>query len=411
MWRVGQAENALPRYFGLSPGVLPGVRARLAGGDKDLRPAMKALLDDAEEAAKLSPPSVMQKTKAPPSGDRHDYFSLAPYYWPDPARSNGLPYARHDGKVNPDSRGPASDRARLRLMGDSVETLALAYYFTGNEAYAGQAARFLRAWFLDPATRMNPNLNYAQGVPGLNDGRGAGIIEGQAIAQAADAVGLLSGSKAWLPADDAALCAWLSRYLDWLLTSPNGRHEASARNNHGTFYDAQTIRLGLILGERDLATSTAEAAKQKRIAVQITPEGRQPLELARTTSLSYSRVNLEALFLLATVAQHTGVDLWHYTTADGRSLRKALDFLLPYADVPAKQWPYQQIKDHNPIEFAPILRQAALVYDEPKYEAQLRRLPGVSNKRLQLLFPKPAGTNRRGNEAEQRHDSESAQPR
>ncbi len=389
IWRVGQAESAQPQYFGASPGVLAGVRARAAGGDKDLQPALKALIEEAEEAAKVAPPSVMRKTKTPPSGDLHDYFSLAPYFWPDPARSNGLPYVRHDGRVNPESRGPASDRGRMRLMANTVETLALAYYFTGNEAYARQAARLLRAWFLEPTTRMNPNLNYAQGVPGLNDGRGAGIIEGRAIADAADAAGLLSGSKAWSRADDAALRAWLSRYLDWLLTSPNGLSEADARNNHGTFYDAQVMRLGLILGRTELARRFADAAKQKRIATQITPDGKQPLELERTASLSYSRLNLEALFLLATLAEHAGVDLWHYTTSDGRSLRKALDFLLPYADIPPRKWPYEQIKKDDTAEFAAILRQAALAYDEPKYEAQLRKLPGVSSKRLQLLFPKP----------------------
>ena len=389
IWRLGQAESAPPQYFGASPGVLAGVRARIVEGSKGLQPALKMLIEEAEEAAKGAPPSVMEKPKTPPSGDLHDYFSLAPYFWPDPARSNGLPYVRHDGKVNPETRGPVSDRARLRLMADTVETLALAYYFTGREAYARNAARFLRAWFLEPATRMNPNLNYAQGVPGRNEGRGAGIIEGQPIAEAADAAGLLSGSKAWSGADDAALRAWLSKYLDWLLTSPNGTQEAAARNNHGTYYDVQTMRLGLVLGKREMATRIAEAAKQKRIAMQITPEGQQPRELERTASLSYSRINLEALFLLATLAEHVGVDLWHYTTGDGRSLRKALDFLLPFADIPPKQWPYEQIKKDDPAEFAAVLRQAARAYADPRYEAQLMKLPGVSSKRLQLVFPKP----------------------
>jgi hypothetical protein len=375
------------QYFGARPGALEQARARVAAGDKALQPALKALTDEADEALQLAPPSVMQKTMTPPSGDMHDYLSIAPYFWPDPARSNGLPYVRHDGRVNPESRGAASDHGRLYGMANSVETLALAYYFTGKEAYAQHAAKLLHVWFLDPATRMNPNLNYAQGVPGLTQGRGTGIIEGRAIAEAADAAGLLAGSPAWPLADQAALKAWLSTYLDWLLTSKNGQHEANAHNNHGTFYDVQAMRLALVLGKMDLAKGIAEAARQKRIAVQIEPNGEQPLELARTASLSYSRLNLEALFLLATLAQHAGVDLWHYETADGRSLRKALDFLLPYADSPPRPWPHEQIKHYDPSEFAPVLRQAALVYAEPKYEALLNKLPGVSRKRLQLLYP------------------------
>jgi hypothetical protein len=390
--RAGQAQEPSPNYFGVSPGALTKARAGLVPGDKALLPALKTLTDDADDALRLAPPSVIQKSKTPPSGDIHDYLSVAPYFWPDPARSNGLPYIRHDGKVNPESRGSASDHGRVGLMANSVETLALAYYFTGKDAYAQQAAKLLRAWFLEPPTRMNPNLKYAQGVPGVNEGRGTGIIEGRGLAQAADAARLLAGSKAWPRGDDEALKAWLGTYLNWLLTSTNGAHEAAARNNHGTFYDVQAMRLALILGKRDLAKQIAEAAKQKRIAVQIKPDGQQPLELERTASLSYSRLNLEAQFLLATLAEHVGVDLWHYETPDGRSLRKALDYLLPYADTPPRPWPFEQIKHYDHTEFAPILRQAALAYGEPKYEEILAKMPSASSKRLQLLFPNPPST-------------------
>jgi hypothetical protein len=369
--------------------VLAKVRARLTAGDTSLQPALKALTDDADEALQQVPPSVLQKTKAPPSGDKHDYLSIAPYFWPDPASSNGLPYIRHDGKVNPESRGPASDRGRIGRMASTVETLALAYYFTGKEAYAQQAAKFLRVWFLDPATRINPNLNYAQGVLGVNDGRGTGIIEGRTIAEAADAAQLLTGSVAWPAADDEALKSWLTTYLDWLLTSKNGREEAAARNNHGTLYDVQAMRLALVLGKADAAKTIAEAAKQKRIAVQIKPDGKQPLELARTAALGYSRLNLEALFQLATVAEHVGVDLWHFETPDGRSMRKALEFLLPYIQTPPRPWPYQQIKSFDRASFAPILRQAALAYNEPKCEVLLGSLKDASRERLQLLYPQP----------------------
>jgi hypothetical protein len=128
-----------------------------------------------------------------------------------------------------------------------------------------------------------------------------------------------------------------------------------------------------------------QAARQKRIAVQIEPDGRQPLELARTASFGYSRFNLEALFALATLAEHVGVDLWYYKTADGRTLRQALDFLLPFVENPQKMWPYEQIRRSEPAGFAPLLRQAALVYHEPRYEKAFQQLDKVANRRFELF--------------------------
>ena len=386
--RLMQAGEALPHYFGVNPASLAHVKARLQAGDKSFQPALRKLEADAKDALRTKPPSVMQKTKTPPSGDKHDYLSVAPYYWPDPRKTNGLPYLRHDGKVNPESREESSDHGRVRVMAETVETLALAYYFTGKEAYAAAAARCLRVWFLDPATRMSPNLNYAQGIPGVNTGRGTGIIEGRNLAAAADAAGLLAGSAAWTRKDHEALHAWLGTYLDWLLTSKNGQDEANARNNHGTLYDVQAIRLALVLGRTEVARRIAEAAAKKRIAVQIEPDGKQPLELERTASFSYSRFNLEALFALATLSEPVGVDLWHCPFSDGRyALRAALDFLLPYVADRSKKWPYEQIKQFDGTDFAPLLRQAAVVFKEPRYEETLARFPDVAQDRLQLLYP------------------------
>ena len=381
------AENSSLNYFGAPPGTLARVKARVKAGDKTLTPALDALIADADRALLADPPSVMDKTRLPPTGDRHDYMSTAPYFWPDPARSNGLPYIRHDGKVNPESRGPASDHDRLGRMGATVQTLALAYYLTGREAYATQAARFLRVWFLEPATRMKPNLDFAQGVPGASTGRGFGVLEGRSIAEAADAAQLLTGSGAWKAKDDKAFRSWLGAFLDWLLTSRNGRAEAVAHNNHGTFYDVQVLRLALVLGRDSLAKSIASAAGPKRIAAQIEPDGRQPLELQRTAALGYSAFNLQALFALATLAEYAGTDLWHYQTSDGRSIRKALDFLLPYIDVPAKPWPYPQLKKYDPANLAPLLRQAANVFHAPEYERLLAKYPDTTRKRFQLLSP------------------------
>jgi hypothetical protein len=383
---LANANEISPRYFAVSPGALPEAKARLAARDESLQPALKALVRAANEALQIAPPSVTQKSKLPPSGDKHDYMSTAPYFWPDPTKPGGLPYIRHDGKVNPESREEAFDHGRIGLMARTVETLALASYFTGNEAYAEHAAKCLQVWFLDPATRMNPNMNFAQGVPGENTGRGTGILEGRNIAQAADAAELLAGSAAWTEQDQNEFRAWLETYLNWLLTSKPGRDEANSQNNHGTWYDVQVVEIALVLGKLDVAKQICETAKQKRIAVQIKPDGRQPLELARTAALGYSHFNLDALFTLATMSEHVGVDLWYCRLANGKNaLPQALDFLLPYVADLSKKWPYGQIKDFNRTDFAPQLREAAMIYHEPKYEKILARFPDVAKERFQLL--------------------------
>ena len=383
------AAEPTPRYFSAKPGSLAKAKEKLAAGDDQLVKALKKLVKDADKALAEPVPSVMAKEKLPPSGDKHDYMSIAPYFWPNPDTKDGLPYVRHDGKVNPESRDPkANDSPAIKLMGDNVETLALAYYFTGNETYAAGAAKVARAWFLDPATRMNPHLKYAQAIMGVNDGRGTGILEALNLSIAVDALGLLAESKAWPDDDQKALKEWLRTYHDWLLKSDPGKDEHRAKNNHGTFYDVQAVRIALVLGRDDSARRMLDEAKQRRIAVQIDAEGKQPLELDRTTSFSYSRFNLFALTELATLGEHVGVDLWNFTTEDGRSIRKAIDFMLPYADVPPKPWTLPQIKDKHESEFMPIFRQATLAYGSDAYEAVIAKYEDSPSKRFQLLFVK-----------------------
>ena len=381
------ARAAEPRYSSARPGALAESKTRLADGDATLRPALDALVRNADEALKLTPPSVTQKTKHAPDGDPHAYASTAPYFWPDPTKPDGLPYVAHDGKVNPESRTSASDLNRSQDMARAVETLALAYWFTGKPAYAEHAARCLRVWFLDPATYMKPHLNFGQGIPGKNTGRNIGIIEGGSFASVGEASGLLAGSDAWPAKDDTALRTWMAAYLDWLLHSPLGRQEAAEKQNHGSLYDVQVMRLALVTGRNDLARQTAEAAKQKRIAVQIEPDGRQPLELRRTKAFNYSRLNLRALSTLATMAARVGVDLWNFQTADSRSIRRALDFMVPYVQTPPEPWPYQQIEKLNREEMAPIYRQAAIAYREPAYERIVASLPGTDRALFQLVHP------------------------
>jgi hypothetical protein len=362
-------------------------RKRAQSNDASLLPVLNRLKHDADNALNTGPFSVINKPLLPPNGDKHDYRSTAPYWWPNPNSANGLPYVRRDGEMNPE-RDKTSDRSALDAMIQNVKTLGLAYFFTGRESYSTQAAKLLRVWFLDEATKMNPNLKYAQAIPGRNQGRSAGIIETHNLPELIDAVGLLHSSPAWSPNDGSTLQKWFDAYLTWLLESPEGRAESKARNNHGSWYDVQTASFALFVDKKDLARKILGEFGTKRIAQQIEPDGRQPHELERTQSWNYSLFNLEALFAAASLGNNMELDLWNFETPDKRSIRKALDWLLPFA-IGAKKWSYEQISSWQAEKLAPFLRRAAARYHELSYEKAISKLSGVTgDERMQLLYPR-----------------------
>jgi hypothetical protein len=381
-------ETKLPRVFLFSPYDLAQVKQQILAGNKSLLPAFEKLQREADQALHAGPFSVMDKPFTPPSADKHDYMSLAPYWWPNPETEDGLPYIRNDGVVNPER--DEYDRNPLRNMEASVTTLALAYYFSDHEPYATHAAKLIKTWFLDEKTRMNPHLQYAQAIPGVNDGRGTGIIDTRAFFRIADALGLIKNSKSWNEDDQSGMKKWFSDYLKWLLNSDHGKYEVSQKNNHGTWYDVIAGHLSLFVKNEAAAKAILGDVPAKRIAVQIEPDGRQPEELTRTRAFHYSVMNLQGLFCTALLGEHVGFDLWDFQTDDGRSMKIALDYLLPYA-LQNKKWPYQMIHgwedDFETLFF--LLRIAAQKYQQPEYNHLIERLPDINTKThwFNLVYP------------------------
>lgn len=290
--------------------------------------------------------------------------------------------------MNPETQSDKFDDQSMSRMTSVVETLALAFFFSDDEKYARHAIELLRVWFLESATKMNPHLEYSQAIPGRVTGRGIGIIETVKFKYLIDAIGLLEASQNFTREDGKGLHEWFQAYLSWLQTSQHGKDENNWYNNHGTWYDVQVVIFALFLGQDSLAKRVIEMSKHRRLETQVRPDGSQPKELERTKSLSYSLYNLTALFDLATLGQHVGVDLWHYQGKDGINIKSALDFLLPfYQD---KEWPYEQIAPMATTyeRLIPLLKQAAKVYQQKQYTEILMQLPvNLASERENLLRP------------------------
>lgn len=373
-----------PAVFLFDAGRLVQLRAAYLSKEAKAAPLLGWLVKEADKVMLQQPGSVMDKAFSPPSRNKHDYMSLAPYFWPDPSKPDGLPYIRKDGQRNP-MIDRITDKKNLVDLGRNAHLLALAYVVTHNRQYAAKAAAYLRTWFVDTATSMNPNLTYAQAVLGVNDGRGIGIIEAVSLTNVVDAIGMLQASNVLTAAELVTIKNWFASYLNWMLNSKNGRDERAARNNHGIWYDMQVLSFSLFLDQKDFAKTYTDTML-KRIAMQIEPDGRQPLELERTTALGYSTFCLEAWFKAAILAAHTGADCWHYQSADGRSLKKALDWLLPYA-IGEKKWEYQQIKEYTEIEkMYFLLREAAKRYGDASYAAALPKADTKGTELIKLLY-------------------------
>ncbi len=311
---------------------------------------VKLIVHEAEKELSKTIKTVVDKEMTPQSGDKHDYMSRGRYWWPSPGNKDGLPYIRKDGVSNPEieklDRNPLGDFAK------GVESLSLAYYLTSDEKFAYKAVENLKTWFINPKTKMNPNMNYGQTIPGVRNGlgRGEGVLDTYSFVEMLDGVELLKKSKSFTNVDQKAIKEWFSGYIQWLQTSPVAAEEQSATNNHGTAYDVQLTRYALFVGNLDLAKKLLHQFPQKRLFSQIEPDGSQPLELARTTALGYSTFNLTHFLDITQIGKLLNINLLTEKSQDGRSILKAIDFLLPFVNKPSSQFPYQQIKEWDEVQ-------------------------------------------------------------
>ncbi|HEV3325122.1 MAG TPA: alginate lyase family protein [Puia sp.] len=354
--------------------VLADSKKKVLAHDPALMPAYEQLLRDADKLLDYAPVSVMQKSAVPPSGDKHDYMSIAPYFWPDPSKPGGLPYINRDGVVNPEVRR-YTDKTNLPIVCENIYLLSLAYYFSNAEKYARHASKLAEIWFLDTATRMNPNLNYGQAVKGVTEGRAEGLIDSRFFIWAIDGMRLLEGSPDWTARDRASVKQWFSAFLTWMQTSPIAQKEMNAKNNHGVWYDAQSLAMALFVDSAEMAGRIVLRAAD-RLDKQMDTSGLFPLELTRTTSLHYSIFILNAFTVIAELSSEgTSVNFWTLETPSGKSMRKGFAVILPYV-AKEKAWGWPQIHDFNFFNAVPVLVEDISRFECGSCEGVLKSIEG-----------------------------------
>jgi hypothetical protein len=299
------------------------------------------ILSAAERYVSVQPVTITAYPAKGSAGGLHDFYSQADYFWPDPKNPNG-PYINRDGQSNPDN----FDKHRRVMIVLSVEMPALtaAWLLTGDRHYGQRACDHLRAWFVSPSTRMNPNLMYAQAVQGRSTGRNYGIIDTLHLVEVARAADFLTG-ELLNQQDSDAVRGWFASYLDWLCHSERGQQERDTKNNHAICWALQAAEFARLTKNEDVRKDVFSRYREILLPNQEAEDGCFPRELARTKPYSYSIFNFDVMAGLCQSLKGLIPDPLTFKLPDGRGLLKAAEFIYPYIK-DKSQWKWAHDVEH-----------------------------------------------------------------
>lgn len=285
------------------------------------------ILAKAQWALRQQPVTVTAHTSPRSAGTKHDFFSEGDYWWPDP-KSVDSPYIQRDGMTNPDNF--VAHRHSMIKFSQVIGALASAYKITGDEKYVEHAVRHCRAWFIDPATLMNPQLLYAQAIKGRFTGRGIGIIDTIQLIEVVQGMIVMQNAKRMDKSVLEGSKKWFNQYLEWLTTHKYGKDEMNAENNHGTCWVMQVAAFAKFSGNEELMKFCSDRYKTVLLPNQMAVDGSFPREMRRTKPYGYAIFNLDAMATVCQILSTEGENLWTYQTPDGKSIRKGIEFLYPF---------------------------------------------------------------------------------
>jgi len=317
-----------------SPGISPDKKIE----KKAIRFLREETIARADKAIVEKPITVTDSVCSRSAGGKHDFYSEADYSWPDPANPGG-PFINRDGMTYP-GIFTAHRYAMIRLS-QIVGSLASAYKITGDEKYVVAAFIHLKAWFADTATMMNPSLLYGQAIIGKNTGRGIGIIDTIHLMEVAQGILVMENAKCIDRKLLEAIKSWFSNYINWLLTHKYGNDEMNTKNNHSTCWVMQVASFARLTGNEKVLNMCRKRYEEILLPNQMAVDGSFPLELNRTKPYGYSLFNLDAMAMACLILSDSKNDLINFRTADGKTLKKGIEFLYPYVSDKSK-WTYNQ---------------------------------------------------------------------
>lgn len=342
-----------------------------------LNPLLNHLSDEnhkrAEKMMKEEPVTVTASSCKRSSGGKNDFYSEGDYWWPDPSNP-GAPYIQKDGQTNPDNF--VDHRLAMIRLSEITATLTSEWLITRDQKYANRVLKHLNAWFVDQATRMNPNMLYAQAIWGRYTGRGIGLIDAYHLVEVAQSIKILIDNQAIPKKDAAKIKDWFRSFLSWMTTHQYGIDEMNARNNHGTCWAVTASAMATLTGDEQVRKMCADRFKTVLLPTQMASDGSFPLELKRTKPYGYSLFNIDAMCNLAQILSTPEDNLWEFTTADGKSLKKGMEYIYPFIADKSK-WPFAKdiyIWDEWPVRQSSLLF-AGMAYGNINYINTYLKLP------------------------------------
>ncbi|WP_066875271.1 alginate lyase family protein [Clostridium mediterraneense] len=340
-----------------------------------IRKQVNSLISSANKLLKITKyPTVTDKTILVSNGEnKHDFASMTPYLWNDPNSKSG--YIVKDGVDNPERLDSQKyDSTRLNKMVSDVNTLSLAYAITGNKAYANQASNFIKTWFINPETKMDPNMKYAEifvNAKGQTYFSGSSMISASPFISVVNDIYLIQNSNCLSSSDNTALKEWFGTFANWLLAQKPGGLDRLRINNHGTWLQAELATFYQFAGQYDKALKALEAVGPYSIFPQINQSGKIPSALIRTKSVAYTEYDLQAFITLATMGEKLNVPIWNYTSPDNGSIKGGIHYLNKYL-LGEENWPFQNIKGNDVAQpnnqlFMLYLAMAYNHYKDPSY--------------------------------------------